>query len=93
MKRSLIFACLVSIAGLLAFVAVDRFAAPAPAGFVFGAAGPVMIRQSKEPSACTPGNDGTLFMNARAEICICDGAAKVWRVANSDKSCTWKTAP
>jgi hypothetical protein len=55
--------------------------------------GLILIRQSKEPYACTPGSDGRLFMNARAEICICDGAAKVWRVANTDKSCTGKTAP
>lgn len=104
MKRNLVLlACFLILGATLIFVPVlnpAKSAATPTAPIVPWAHtsqtffdGIALTRQSKEPRACVSDYDGRVTMNAQAEICICDGEAKEWKLANTEKPCTWKVVP
>ena len=43
------------------------------------------------PVACSPATEGTLALDSKAHLCLCDGNA--WQLPNLDKPCEWKAAP
>jgi hypothetical protein len=46
---------------------------------------------ARPPIACSADTRGTIALNTAVQVCLCDGTD--WKLVNSDKSCTWKTAP
>jgi hypothetical protein len=42
------------------------------------------------PLVCSADTQGTLALNAHAQLCLCAG--EHWRLVNSDEPCTWQPA-
>ena len=48
-----------------------------------------LVRQSHEPSACGADYDGEITMNAKAQICVCDGENHQWKNVGTGSECAW----
>jgi hypothetical protein len=42
------------------------------------------------PMACSSATLGTLALDSKTHLCLCDGNA--WKLANLDRPCDWKAA-
>jgi hypothetical protein len=47
--------------------------------------------QKVPPVQCSEETAGTIALNSRADLCLCDG--KNWRASTSDTACVWDRAP
>ena len=48
-----------------------------------------LVRQKKQPAACVAKLDGELAMNSKAQVCLCDGEAKLWKTVSNGAACIW----
>lgn len=81
-----------------ALAAYANIAEPASEGAVTPAPGRVVLSPAIQlpinatpPIACAPATAGTLALDSKAHLCVCDGNA--WKLANLDTPCDWKAAP
>jgi hypothetical protein len=44
----------------------------------------------KPPVACSPETRGTIALNSRVHLCLCDGQS--WKLVNTDSVCSWSSA-
>jgi hypothetical protein len=91
-------ALIAAIWPLWLFAAAHAAEAATPQGAIAPAPGRVEISPAIQlpinavpPIACAPATLGTLALDSRAHLCLCDGDA--WKLANLDKPCNWKAAP
>jgi hypothetical protein len=68
-----------------------------PDGAVMPASGRVGVSPALQlpvnavpPIACSSATLGTLALDPKAHLCLCDGNA--WKLANLDEPCDWKAA-
>jgi hypothetical protein len=100
MNRALFAPALIAAFWPLAAHAGMEGAAPqgAPLGAVAPASGRVGVTPAIQlpvnptaPVSCSSATLGTLALDSKAHLCLCDGNA--WKLPDLDKPCDWKTAP